>query len=124
MKLVVVIPALNEERRIARTIAAVKPFVSSVIVVDDGSEDQTSRVAREAGAVVIHHMINCGPGAATQTGLEYARKLNADYVATFDADGQQRLSPVPLRPVRFRRISKHGLQPGAGALSPGLRHPV
>lgn len=96
MKLVVVIPALNEEHRIAKTIAAVKPFVSSVIVVDDGSHDQTSRVAHEAGAIVIRHMINCGPGAATQTGLEYAKKLEADYVATFDADGQHEATDLPL----------------------------
>lgn len=96
MRLVVVIPAFNEEQRVAQTIAAVKPFAAAVVVVDDGSKDQTSMVAREAGAIVIRHLINCGPGAATQTGLVYAKSLDADYVATFDADGQHEANDIPL----------------------------
>jgi glycosyltransferase involved in cell wall biosynthesis len=95
MKLVVVIPAFNEELRIAKTIEAVKLYTDAVVVVDDGSSDRTSVVAKEAGATVIRHMINCGPGAATQTGLVYAKTLRPDYVATFDADGQHEASDLP-----------------------------
>ncbi len=95
MKLVVVIPALNEEQRIAKTIEAVRLYADVVVVVDDGSVDRTFAVAKEAGAVVIRHMINCGPGAATQTGLVYAKTLDPAYVATFDADGQHEASDLP-----------------------------
>lgn len=96
MKLVVVIPAFNEEQRIAKTIEAVRPYADAIIVVDDGSSDNTSLKAKEAGAIVIRHMINCGPGAATQTGLVYAKSLQPEYVATFDADGQHEASDLPV----------------------------
>ncbi len=95
MNLVVVIPAFNEEKHIAETIKSLKPFASSIIVVDDGSQDNTSALSKEAGAVVIRHMINCGPGAATQTGLTYAKTLNPNFVATFDADGQHEAKDIP-----------------------------
>lgn len=95
MKLVVVIPAFNEEQRIAKTIEAVRSYADAIIVVDDGSSDHTSLKAKEAGAIVIRHMINCGPGAATQTGLVYAKSLQPEYVATFDADGQHEASDLP-----------------------------
>lgn len=95
MKLVVVIPAFNEEQRITKTIEAVRPYADAIVVVDDGSSDRTCLVAKEAGAIVIRHMINCGPGAATQTGLVYAKTLDPDYVATFDADGQHEASDIP-----------------------------
>lgn len=95
MKLVVVIPAFNEEQRIAKTVQAVKSYADTVVVVDDGSIDLTCPKAKEAGAIVIRHMINCGPGAATQTGLVFAKSLRPEYVATFDADGQHEASDLP-----------------------------
>lgn len=60
----------------------------SVIVVDDGSSDQTARIARNCGAAVIRHMTNLGVGAATRTGFEAASLLAADVVVTMDGDGQ------------------------------------
>lgn len=90
----VVLPALNESAHIA---ALVKPLVQSgkvVIVVDDGSVDNTAAVAEAAGAIVIRHLVNCGPGAATQTGLSYACGIGAEYVVTCDADGQHDVNDI------------------------------
>lgn len=88
MKIVAVIPAYHEASRIAATIAEILPYVPHILVVDDGSADQTSLVAREAGARVIRHAINRGQGAALKTGTEAALCWGADYVIHIDADGQ------------------------------------
>ena len=58
------------------------------IVVDDGSRDATAEAARRAGAYVIRHITNLGVGAATITGLNAARQLDAEIVVTMDSDGQ------------------------------------
>jgi glycosyltransferase involved in cell wall biosynthesis len=99
--LVVVIPALNEERRIAAVIARAKRLADQVVVVDDGSTDGTGRIASEEGATVIRHGNNCGPGAATMTGLEAARRLGATIAVTLDADEQHDAHDIPalLQPV-------------------------
>jgi len=82
-------PAHNEERSIGRVLDALKrEGYSKVIVVDDGSEDQTAEIARQKGAVVINHPKNMGLGAALRTGLKAARERDADRAVTFDADGQ------------------------------------
>jgi polyprenyl-phospho-N-acetylgalactosaminyl synthase len=57
-------------------------------VVDDGSNDETGREARAGGATVLTHVVNLGQGAALQTGIEFALRQGADYIFTFDADGQ------------------------------------
>lgn len=95
MKVVAVIPAYNEATRIAAVILGAKQFVDKVIVVIDGSTDDTAAVAREAGALVICHAENCGAGAATMTGLEAARRLGYDIAITLDADGQHATADIP-----------------------------
>ncbi len=92
----VVIPAYNESTRVGTVVRDVLPYVERVIVVDDGSTDNTSAVAREAGAFVLRHPENCGAGAATMTGLEAARRLGCDRAITIDADGQNDPSDIPL----------------------------
>jgi polyprenyl-phospho-N-acetylgalactosaminyl synthase len=84
----VVIPAYNEEQTLASVIANVKHFFFHVVVVNDGSKDHTGTVAKDAGAMVVHHPINLGQGAALQTGIEFALRKGAEYIITFDADGQ------------------------------------
>jgi len=88
MKTIIVIPAYNEEKNIGGVIKKVKPLVEEVIIVDDGSSDQTVRVAQEQGVIVLKHLINRGQGAALETGNQYALKQKADIVVHFDADGQ------------------------------------
>jgi glycosyltransferase involved in cell wall biosynthesis len=88
MKIIAVIPCLNEEQFINDVVAKTLKHVDKVIVVDDGSKDATARVAQEAGAEVVSHPRSQGAGAATRTGFETALKYGADIVVTLDGDGQ------------------------------------
>jgi len=88
MKTFCIIPAYNEEKTIGEVIDRVKPLVSKVVVVDDGSNDETKKLASERGAVVLSHIINRGQGAALETGNKYALNNGAEIIVHFDADGQ------------------------------------
>ncbi len=85
---VAIVPIYNEEKHIGQVIKELKQVVDLVVVVDDASQDQSVRIAKQAGAVVLEHEVNLGQGAALETGHEYARYLQADYVLHFDGDGQ------------------------------------
>ncbi|WP_211923336.1 glycosyltransferase family 2 protein [Pseudoduganella ginsengisoli] len=103
----VIIPAFNEEMVIADVVRKVRARFQHVIIIDDGSRDATAARAREAGAWVVRHPINLGQGAALQTGFNFALKKNAEYVATFDADGQHDIDDV----VRMFAIAReHNVQ--------------
>lgn len=86
-----VIPAYNEGTSVGHVVGRVRSQYSDVVVVDDGSSDDTAAVAREAGASVLVHMINRGQGAALKTGIDFAVREGADIIVTFDSDGQHRL---------------------------------
>ena len=91
MNLLVIIPAFNEEKVIADTILRLRRFIPSsthILVVDDGSNDNTGRVAEKSGAIVTRHPINRGLGGALGTGLYWAKAHDIRYAVTFDADGQ------------------------------------
>lgn len=89
MKLLVVVPAYNEEEKIGRVVRGLfEQGLNNVLVIDDGSRDKTSILAKDSGAVVLKHKINRGQGAALETGHEYARQNNADLVIDFDGDDQ------------------------------------
>lgn len=93
----VVIAAFNEGKVIRDVVAEVVAAGWQVVVVDDGSRDDTAAAARMAGATVVRHGINLGQGAALQTGVDYAiRRRGARYIVTFDADGQHRCEDIPL----------------------------
>jgi len=91
----VVIAAYQEQTMVARVVEEVRELFPNVIVVDDGSKDQTADRARKAGARVLRHAINRGQGAALQTGIAYALRCGADVVVTFDADGQHDANDLP-----------------------------
>lgn len=89
MKVWIVMPAYNEERSIGGVLDALhKEGWRDIIVVDDGSRDRTTEIAREKGALVLSHPRNVGLGAAIRTGLKAALERGADCAVTFDADGQ------------------------------------
>jgi glycosyltransferase involved in cell wall biosynthesis len=90
----VVIAAYNEAKVISEVIADVKAAGHQVVVVDDGSRDDTAALAAAAGAQVVRHPINLGQGAALQTGLDFALLRGAPILVTFDADGQHRASDI------------------------------
>ncbi len=93
-----VMPAYNESGRIAGTIAAVKPYVDEVLVIDDGSTDETAREAAEAGARVLRQAKNQGYLAAIRRGFAEAE---GDVVVTVDADGEMPVERIPdlVRPI-------------------------
>jgi len=93
-KLFVVIAAYNEAEVIGRVVGELRAVYPNVVVVDDGSRDETSARAREAGASVLRHVLNRGQGAALQTGISYALRMGAELIVTFDADGQHRVEDI------------------------------
>jgi glycosyltransferase involved in cell wall biosynthesis len=90
MKSVLIIPAFNEADRIGAVLehVATADVGCDVVVVDDGSSDETGAVARRHGARVLRHPFNLGYGAALQTGYKWALEQDADLVVQMDADGQ------------------------------------
>ncbi|WP_252978993.1 glycosyltransferase family 2 protein [Achromobacter denitrificans] len=90
----IVVAAYNEGEVLADVLAPLLNAWPDVVVVDDGSKDCTADVALKAGAVVIRHPINLGQGAALKTGIDYALQRGAEYIITFDADGQHRVSDI------------------------------
>jgi glycosyltransferase involved in cell wall biosynthesis len=92
-----VIPAFNEEARVAGVIRAVHVAVPAldVLVVDDGSVDETAAVARGAGAIVVRLPVNLGYGGAAQTGYKFALREGYDCVVQLDADGQHEPADIP-----------------------------
>lgn len=87
--LLVIVPALNEEETIGTVVAdALSVLSSDVLVIDDGSSDNTAKVARSAGATVVRLPYNLGVGGAIRTALHYAIGNGYDRVVQLDADGQ------------------------------------
>jgi len=91
---VLIVPAYNEAAVIRANMVTALATFPYVVVVDDGSRDDTSAQARAAGAIVLRHPVNLGQGAALQTGIEYSLRLPVDYFVSFDADGQHRIADV------------------------------
>lgn len=100
--LIAVIAAFNEDRFIGSVVLKTLHYVDHVIVVDDGSQDNTAQIAREAGAIVIQHEQNKGKAQAINTGLKHARDLDASIVVLLDADGQHDPAEIPalIEPVQ------------------------
>ena len=96
MKITVGIPAYNEEKNIAGIIARVKKYADAIIVCDDGSNDLTSEISEQLGAIVIKHSKNKGYGAAINSLFLKAKELESDIFLTFDADGQHRIEDIPI----------------------------
>jgi glycosyltransferase involved in cell wall biosynthesis len=94
MNIQIIIAAYNEEATIGRVVSEIKEKFENVIVVNDGSNDQTREIAKQAGAIVIDHYLNRGQGAALQTGINFALKRGADIMVTFDGDGQHQVSEI------------------------------
>ncbi|HET7226299.1 MAG TPA: glycosyltransferase family 2 protein [Candidatus Eisenbacteria bacterium] len=106
-RVLVIVPAHDEEASLGRTLEetrAVAPDVD-LLVVDDGSHDATSDVARAHGVPVVRHAVNLGVGGALQTGFRYAVEHGYDIGVQLDADGQHdpAFLPALLAPVREGR---------------------
>ena len=85
-----VIPAYQEEKHVGEVVLRTRAHLNHVLVVDDGSSDQTALHAREAGAEVIVHPVNRGKGETIKTGLHHWFDRGMEFVVILDADGQHR----------------------------------
>ncbi|MCK9599023.1 MAG: glycosyltransferase family 2 protein [Sphaerochaeta sp.] len=94
-KVIVALPAFNEEKHVADVVSRAKRFADVVVVLDDGSTDGTARVARQAGAEVIQHPTNRGYGAAMQDILSSVRGADFNVLVTLDSDGQHYPEDIP-----------------------------
>lgn len=110
-KLIVIIPALNEERTIKGVIESIPAQINGIgsietIVIDDGSTDQTVNYAKSAGAHVVSHMQSLGVGAALQSGFRHALEQGADVIVNIDADGQFDSADIPklLQPILDQKV--------------------
>lgn len=94
-KIFFVIPAFNEGKSIGRVVNELKKAgYNNIIVIDDGSKDNTYAEAKKRKAIVLKHIINRGQGAALRTGIDYALKNGAEFIVTFDSDGQHRIEDL------------------------------
>ena len=91
----VVIPANNEEKTIVQVIKGAKKFCKNIIVVDDGSKDNTYSVVEKLDVILLKHIINLGKGAALKTGCDYAMRQNAANIVVMDADLQHDPKEIP-----------------------------
>ncbi len=94
-RVIALIPAFNEAAHIAAVVDKARAYVDKVIVIDDGSTDQTAQVAQSAGAEVFRHTVNRGKGAAIVTGLRLFAESDAGFTVFLDADGQHDAVDIP-----------------------------
>ncbi len=94
-RVMILIPAFNAAKSVGDVVRASKELVPDVVVINDGSRDETAAVARAAGAEVVDHPQNRGKGAGLKTGFAYAIKNGYDLVVTLDADGQHLPREIP-----------------------------
>lgn len=92
--LLIIVPAYNEGKVVKTTVESLLKAGFPVVVVDDGSTDET-RDVRHLPVVYLRHMVNLGQGAALQTGMTYALRSGADIAVHFDADGQHDCTQIP-----------------------------
>lgn len=88
MKVCVIIPTYNEAKAIGTVIKKVKKLGYEIIIIDDGSTDETARMAKEEGAAILHNLLNYGKGFSLRQGFQYAIDHNFDAVVVMDGDGQ------------------------------------
>ena len=93
---IAIIPCYNEESTIADIIQKTKKYVDEVLVIDDGSLDNTAKIAQDAGATVIAHKTNKGKSAGIKTGFKYSIEKNYDFIITLDGDAQHNPNEIPL----------------------------
>ena len=95
MKTCAIIPALNAAGTIGKVVKEIKELGIDPIVIDDGSNDQTSKVSRENGAIVLKNEVNSGKGASLREGIARALSERYDRIFTLDADGQHSPGDIP-----------------------------
>lgn len=104
MKIVIVIPAYNEQTQIVSIIKSIQKLYTHIVIVDDGSADDTyGEAVSHGGVTVCRHIVNRGQGAALKTGTQMAIELGADIIVHFDADGQMQPEDIAtvIKPIEL-----------------------
>ena len=91
----IVIPAYNEDKSIGNIVKEASKYTGRVVVVDDGSKDNTFNIAKKNNVIVLRHVVNLGKGAALKTGCDFAFKNKAEIVIVIDADAQHDPKEIP-----------------------------
>ena len=102
MKICILIPAHNEAKNVGRLVSQIRARVLDVIVVDDGSSDETGRIAREVGAIVLTNTKNQGKGFSLQRGFDDVISRDYDALITMDGDGQHAFEDLEKFVTLFR----------------------
>jgi len=108
MKICIVIPTYNEAQAIGNLIRKIQQQELEVVVIDDGSQDNTSKIAKDNGAIVLRNEDNQGKGASLVRGFQYALESGSDAVITMDGDGQHLPSEIPYF-IRLAEYSNSGI---------------
>lgn len=116
VRTVVAMPAYNEEASIAKTVLGAREYADVVLVVDDGSGDETPAIAEALGAIVVRHEVNRGYGGALQTIFSVARRMGAEELVIIDSDGQHDPGDIP-RLLGELRGGADVVIPAAGSVS-------
>ncbi len=108
MKIYLVIPTYNEAKTIAGIIRKIRQQELEVVVIDDGSLDNTYEIAKDNGAIVLRNENNEGKGASLIKGFHYAQDRDCDAVITMDGDGQHLPEEIPYF-IRLAKYSNSGI---------------
>ena len=103
-KICILIPAYNAQETLGSVLKKTEPLRGDIIVVDDGSSDETKKVASESRAQVLEHPLNLGKGAALRTGFRYILQKDYEVVITLDADGQHDPAEIPFLLKIFQSV--------------------
>ncbi len=106
-RIIAAIPCFNNEKSIADVVVRTKKYVDEVIVIDDGSTDNTAKLAKNAGAGVLSHVVNKGYGEAIKSCFKVAQSNGADILVTIDGDGQH-------NPDEIQQVLNPIISEGAG----------
>ena len=95
MKTCLLLPAYNESKTIGQIIQETSEFITEIIVIDDGSSDETAEIAAACKVVCLTNPTNCGKGHALRKGFAYALERGYELVFTMDSDGQHQPADIP-----------------------------
>lgn len=119
MKIAVVVPAYNENKRISKVLEKLVDTNLPIIVVDDGSKDQTFNTVKGFKVIALRHKVNLGKGAALKTGAQAAFSLGAQAVVIMDSDGQHKVEELP-KFIQLINSGKYDIVIGSRNLSHGV----
>src|SRR5258708_4432916 len=119
MKIAVVVPAYNENKRISKVLEKLVDTNLPIIVVDDGSKDQTFNTVKDFKVIALRHKVNLGKGAALKTGAQAAFSLGAQAVVIMDSDGQHKVEELP-KFIQLINSGKYDIVIGTRNLSHGV----